>query len=143
MSAEIDEAAARWHVAQADDDMDWTAFTDWLEADPRHRETYDAIALLDARIDAARPMLARLLPAEPENMPRRSPRMAIWGAVAALLTRGHRRRPPAIAIPAGPPKRSPIARRSASRARCDWPTVRSRRWRRAAFCGSPRRATWP
>jgi transmembrane sensor len=85
MSAEIDEAAARWHVAQADDDMDWTAFTDWLEADPRHREAYDAIALLDAHIDAARPMLVRLLPAEPESTPRRLPRMAVWGAIAAIL----------------------------------------------------------
>ncbi|MFA6112570.1 MAG: FecR domain-containing protein [Sphingomonas sp.] len=83
MSAETDEAAARWHLAQADDDMDWMAFAEWLEADPRHREAYDAIALLDARIDAARPMLSRLLPAEP--MPRRAPRIAVWGAIAAVL----------------------------------------------------------
>ena len=44
MSADIDEAAARWHLAQADDDMDWSAFTEWLEADPRHRDAYDAMA---------------------------------------------------------------------------------------------------
>lgn len=86
MSAEIDEAAARWHLAQAGDDMDWVAFTEWLEADPRHREAYDAIALLDARIDAARPMLAQMLPAETEPPPhRRVPRFAVWGAIAAVL----------------------------------------------------------
>lgn len=80
----MDEAAARWHLAQADDDMDWAAFTEWLEADPRHRESYDAIALLDARIDAARPILSRLLPGEFETMRRRIPRVA-WGAIAAGL----------------------------------------------------------
>jgi transmembrane sensor len=84
MSAEIDEAAARWHLAQADDDMNWAAFTEWLEADPRHREAYDAIALLDARIDAARPILSRLLPDESEPIRRRIPRVA-WGAIAAVL----------------------------------------------------------
>lgn len=85
MSAEIDEAAARWHMAQADDDMDWAAFADWLEADPRHRQAYDAIALLDARIDAARPTLVRLVPPQPASMPRRYPRMAALGAIAAVL----------------------------------------------------------
>ncbi len=84
MSAEIDEAAARWHLAQADDDMNWAAFTEWLEADPRHREAYDAIALLDARIDAARPILSRLLPDESEPIRRRIPRVA-WGAIATVL----------------------------------------------------------
>ncbi len=84
MNAEIDEAAARWHLAQADDDMDWAAFTEWLEADPRHREAYDSIALLDARIEAARPTLSRLL-SEPEPAPRRVPRIALWSAIAAVL----------------------------------------------------------
>jgi len=85
MSAEIDEAAARWHLAQADDDMDWAAFTEWLEADPRHREAYDAIALLDARIDAARPLLSGLLPEEAEPVRRRVSGIAMWGAIAAIL----------------------------------------------------------
>lgn len=85
MSAEIDEAAARWHLAQAHDDMDWPAFADWLDADPRHREVYDAIALLDARIDADRPLLRRLVSERAEVRPRRFPRMAAWGAVAAVL----------------------------------------------------------
>lgn len=85
MSADTDEMAARWHLAQADDDMDWTAFTEWLEADPRHREAYDAIALLDARIDAARPVLSRLLTAEPELRARRAPRTRAWTAIAAVF----------------------------------------------------------
>jgi transmembrane sensor len=83
MSADIDEAAARWHLAQADDDMDWAAFTDWLEADPRHRDAYDAIALLDDRIDAAGPALH---PRSADPMPeRRSPRWGAWSAIAAVV----------------------------------------------------------
>lgn len=75
--------AARWHLAQANDDMDWTAFTEWLEADPRHREAYDAIALLDARIDAARPMLSRLLATDSERRAHRVP--WAWTAIAAVF----------------------------------------------------------
>ena len=83
MSADIDEAAARWHLAQADDDMDWAAFTDWLEADPRHRDAYDAIALVDDRIDAAGPALhLRAADLTPE---RRSPRWGAWSAIAAVV----------------------------------------------------------
>jgi len=86
MSADIDEAAARWHLAQARDDMDWAGFTEWLETDPRHREAYDAIALLDARIDDARPALAQLLSDEPQVPKHRFlPRLAGWTAVAAVL----------------------------------------------------------
>jgi transmembrane sensor len=85
MSAEIDEKAALWHLAQADDEMDWAAFAEWLEADPRHREAYDAIAMLDARIDAARPALSELLPEEAEPAPRRVSRTIRWGAFAAIL----------------------------------------------------------
>ena len=83
MSADIDEAAARWHLAQADDDMDWAAFTDWLEADPRHRDAYDAMALLDDRIDAAGPALN---PRSADPMPGgRSPRWGAWSAIAAIV----------------------------------------------------------
>lgn len=84
MSEDIDEAAARWHLRQADDDMDWDGFTLWLEADPRHRVAYDAIALLDERIDRARPFLATAeTEAGPE--PRRMGRLIGWSAAAAGL----------------------------------------------------------
>lgn len=85
MSAETDEMAALWHLAQARDDMDWMAFAEWLAADPRHREAYDAIAMLDARIDAARPALSGLLTEEAEPAPRRASRNILWGSIAAIL----------------------------------------------------------
>lgn len=86
MTAEIDQAAAQWHMAQAKDEMDWVAFADWLEADPRHRDAYNAIALLDARIDAARPVLSQILADPPALVAGRWPRVAGWAiAVAALL----------------------------------------------------------
>lgn len=43
----IAEAVA-WHSASVRDDMDWAGFTAWLEADPRHRQAYDEVALTDA-----------------------------------------------------------------------------------------------
>ncbi len=92
MSEEIDQIAATWHLAQAGDETDWHAFTDWLEADPRHREAYDAIALLDAQIDDARPTLNVLLPPlDAFPAPRRIVRFAALGAsamavIAAVVT---------------------------------------------------------
>ncbi len=46
-SAILEEAAA-WHLASSGNDMDWDAFTVWLEADSRNRAAYDDIALTDA-----------------------------------------------------------------------------------------------
>lgn len=40
--------AAAWHVASFTDEMDWDDFVIWLEADPRHREAYDEVALADS-----------------------------------------------------------------------------------------------
>ncbi|MDD3797585.1 MAG: FecR domain-containing protein [Novosphingobium sp.] len=57
----IIEQAAAWHAASARDDMDWDGFTEWLEADPRHRTAYDEVALADALVDEHR---ADLLAAE-------------------------------------------------------------------------------
>lgn len=84
MSEDIDEAAARWHFRQAADDMDWDGFTLWLEADPRHRAAYDAVALLDERIDRARPALARLT-AEASPAARRVSPWIGWSAAAAAV----------------------------------------------------------
>lgn len=42
--------AVRWHLASERDDMDWDAFTRWLEADPRHRRVFDEVALTGAML---------------------------------------------------------------------------------------------
>ncbi|MXP30020.1 DUF4880 domain-containing protein [Porphyrobacter algicida] len=47
-SRHIVDEAVRWHLASEGDDMDWNGFTDWLEANPRHREAYDQVAMADA-----------------------------------------------------------------------------------------------
>ena len=59
MNDDIYEMAALWLQAQARDGMDWQAFTSWLEADPRHREAFDDVALLDERVDGLRGELRR------------------------------------------------------------------------------------
>lgn len=53
-SNDITEAATRWHALQDGDSMDWDAFTAWLEADSRHREAFDGVALLDVDVGAHR-----------------------------------------------------------------------------------------
>ncbi|WP_374530556.1 FecR family protein [Novosphingobium sp.] len=80
--------AMRWHEATQDPDMDWTAFTVWLEADPRHGEAYDTVALGTALLGEHRSELesggAALRGAnddEPEAAP--APRRwARWAGVA-------------------------------------------------------------
>jgi transmembrane sensor len=85
MNEDIHEAAARWHVAQQHDDMDWHGFTTWLEADPGRRLAYTEIALLDARIDATLPELATAI--ETPEIPARSfPRWAAGAGIAAAAT---------------------------------------------------------
>lgn len=54
----IEEQAAAWHVASMRDDLDWDGFARWLEADPRHRQVYDEIALADALLDEHREVLS-------------------------------------------------------------------------------------
>lgn len=85
MTDVIAEAAARWHLAQARDDMDWDGFTAWLEQNPAHREAYDAVALLDARIDHAVPALRDVLADAPPVAPRRRLRLVGGAALAAVL----------------------------------------------------------
>ena len=46
------QAAQHWHEASATDTMDWEGFARWLEQDPRHRTSYDVVALTDALLDA-------------------------------------------------------------------------------------------
>jgi transmembrane sensor len=86
MTDRIIDAAIAWHSAQQRDDCDWDAFARWLEADTRHRDEYDAIALIDTAIDAHRPALQTILPADRAAVLRR--RWPVWtaGALAAALT---------------------------------------------------------
>lgn len=90
MSDLITEQAARWHAIQDRDEMDWDAFTSWLEADPRHRVAFDDVALLDERIDRHRDALRsdvgspeRPLVAEHSLVPRQRPPRWRWPAAAA------------------------------------------------------------
>lgn len=59
----IVEAAIAWQqaIARGDDGMDWQAFTDWLETDPRHRTAFDEIALIDAGVDEHRSAIRDIL----------------------------------------------------------------------------------
>ena len=54
-------AAADWHVRSQQDDMDWDAFTAWLEADPAHGAAFDAVALDDAELTERRASIADAL----------------------------------------------------------------------------------
>lgn len=59
--------AMRWHEAEQDADMDWTGFTAWLEADPRHVAAYDAVALGQALLSEHRHALQNDPAAAPAN----------------------------------------------------------------------------
>lgn len=86
----LDEALA-WHRALEHDDADWDAYTLWLEADPRHRQAFDEIALIDRtvedRIDDLRAMRSHepepvVAPFTPHSVSRRG---WLYGSVAAVL----------------------------------------------------------
>jgi transmembrane sensor len=81
---QILQQAADWHVASERDDMDWDAFTSWLEADPSHRTAYEETALADAALVEHR---VRLAPALQEAKVASLRRWPVWagGAVAASL----------------------------------------------------------
>lgn len=87
MSEDISEQAARWHARQDRDDMEWDGFTAWLEADPRHREAFDDIAMIDEHIGRHRdllgapPTIIGLQAAEGQESRRR--RIAPWLVAAA------------------------------------------------------------
>lgn len=75
----IDEQAALWHARLDAVDMNWDAFGLWLDADPRHRRAYDAIALLDAEIADHRERIATFLPAnDPDELSGRPRRTGLW-----------------------------------------------------------------
>src|SRR3546814_15296325 len=68
---------------------DWDAFADWLAADPAHGDAYDAIASLDADLDALPPTEQPGIAWDSEPVRRRPSRRAWFGgAVAAALVGG-------------------------------------------------------
>ena len=85
------QAAANWHARFDAPDMDWNAFAAWLDADPAHREAYDAIALLDAHIIEHGGAILQALPANDsgdDEAPAPTPRRWWAGggiAIAAVL----------------------------------------------------------
>ena len=85
----LDQAIA-WQAALEQDDADWDAYLAWLEADPRHRQAFDSIALVDAAITDNReqimPLLSPDLDVAVDPRPRRwRPRLLWGGAIAASL----------------------------------------------------------
>lgn len=85
----LDQAIA-WQAALEQDDADWDGYLAWLEEDPRHREAFDSIVLLDAAIAENRDSIAAVI-APPSVMPdgrraaRWRPKMLWGGAIAAGL----------------------------------------------------------
>jgi transmembrane sensor len=66
ISDQIADRAIAWHLRQDElDEAGWQEFVEWLEADPRHAEAYDRIALADSFLVEA-PVRVAPLP-EPAN----------------------------------------------------------------------------
>ncbi len=86
-TAEIADAAARWHLASERDDMDWDGFAAWLEADPDHRRLYNEAVLADDVAARHAGDLAAAREPAAESDPDRRPRWPIWagGAMAAAI----------------------------------------------------------
>lgn len=89
------DAAIAWHLRLIDgSDADWDGFANWLEADPRHNDIYEAVCDADLALEPA-VEIARDAPAEvpgaikvepfPEMAPVRSARRWMWPAMAASV----------------------------------------------------------
>ncbi len=84
---DIEARAIDWMIRQRDPSFaEWDAFADWLAEDPGHADAYDAIASLDADLDAL-PAAAKPQVVWEETPVRRRPSRRAWfgGAVAAAL----------------------------------------------------------
>jgi transmembrane sensor len=90
----LDQAIA-WQTALESDDADWEGYMAWLEADPRHREVFDSIALVSAAVDEHRHEIRHILDAQTGADTQRAPsrRWFIGGGIAAAVAL-------AVAIPA-------------------------------------------
>lgn len=82
----LDEALA-WRAALESDDADWDGYTLWLEADPRHRQAFDEIALTDRIVDDRAEDLRHLRAVEPVSAPApvRPRHGLMFGAMAAAV----------------------------------------------------------
>lgn len=89
--ATYDDAVA-WFVRLQDaaaDESEWLAFRDWLEADPRHREAYDAVEALWVDLDEPEPAASNVTPfPSARRSPRRRPVVGWLAAAAASLVVG-------------------------------------------------------
>lgn len=83
----IEARAIDWVIAQRDPDFaDWDGFADWLAQDVAHADAYDAVALLDADLNALPARPAVPVAANDEDVRVRPSRRAWFGgAVAAAL----------------------------------------------------------
>jgi len=86
-SSDIEARAIDWVIRQRDPAFsDWDGFADWLAENPVHAEVYDAIASLDADLDAMPPASSLQVVWHEVPARRRVPRRAWFGgAVAAAL----------------------------------------------------------
>jgi transmembrane sensor len=83
----LDQAIA-WQTALESDDADWDRYVAWLEADPRHREAFDTVALTSAAVDEHKHEIKHMLDAQasvgkPQRIAPR--RWFLGGSVAAAL----------------------------------------------------------
>ncbi len=70
ISDQIADQAIAWHLRQ--DGMDasgWGRFVEWLEADPRHGEAYDRLALADGVLGDLPAAVPQLVPANDRGTP--------------------------------------------------------------------------
>ncbi|WP_260583216.1 FecR family protein [Sphingopyxis sp. PET50] len=84
----IEARAIDWVIAQRDPGFaDWDGFADWLAEDTAHAAAYDAVALLDADLDALPARPASLVAVNDEAPAPRRPSRRAWfgGAIAAAL----------------------------------------------------------
>jgi transmembrane sensor len=84
--------AVAWHLRLPTADGDaWTAFADWLEANPQHARAYDALAVADAELTDAfsPPDWSQAIPPVAANDDRPTPRRRwVLGIVGGLAAAG-------------------------------------------------------
>lgn len=85
---EILDQAIAWQMALESDDPDWDGYVAWLEADSRHREAFDSIALIAAAVDEHKTDIVHVLEAQRpvEKARSTSPwKLFLGGGLAAAL----------------------------------------------------------